>query len=73
MKKPSLIKYTDQELKDARSAGFKKKKPKKPKGKVTDQKLSAFISKMNNWTKELKEKAKIGKSLRENKSFLSGI
>jgi hypothetical protein len=56
------IKVSTDERRRARLAGFKKKKPKKPKSK-TEASCIRYIERYNNWAKELKAKAKEGAKL----------
>lgn len=58
MAKP--IKITDADVKNARAAGFKRKKPKKPKSK-TEKSLNSYIERYNGWAKDLKSKAAEGR------------
>lgn len=68
----NIIKVTAEEKRRARAAGFRKKKPKKPKSK-TERSLTNYISKYNAWAKELKEKAKEGKKLEDLKSKVASV
>ncbi len=57
-----IINVTDDDKRRARLAGFKKRKPKKPKTK-TVKSLESWISRHNKWASELKAKATKGKKL----------
>jgi len=59
--------FTNDDKRRARLAGFKKKAPKKPKGK-TENSLQGYLSRYNDWVKEMKNKAKEGKKLDDLKS-----
>lgn len=50
-------KYTSEELRDARRNGWRKKKPKQPK-RVTVQSAQTYLSRWNDWVRELKKNAK---------------
>jgi len=54
--------FTNDDKRRARLAGFRKKAPKKPKGK-TENSLENYIDRYNDWVKEMKDKAKEGKRL----------
>lgn len=54
------IKISETEKKNARAAGFRRKKPSKPKGTITESKYNAYVRRHNDYAKALKEKAKIG-------------
>lgn len=58
------IHVSEQEKKDARSAGFKRKRPKMPKAK-TETSYNNFVKRWNDWAKALKDKAHQGKKQRE--------
>lgn len=55
-------KFTSEDLRNARKAGFKKKKPKKPKTKTYNA-LSNYQERYNQWVKDLKAAATKGKKL----------
>jgi len=55
-------KFTPEDLRNARKAGFKKKKPKKPKTKTYNA-LERFQDRYNQWVKDLKAAATKGKKL----------
>jgi hypothetical protein len=57
MKFPKKANYTSDELKKARRAGFKRKRPKQPK-RVTENSVSNYLTKYNEWVRELKAAAK---------------
>lgn len=67
----SPVKVSDAELKLARKAKFKKKKPSKPKGTMTESKYNSYIERYNSWAKEVKSYAKEGKKLESAKDKLS--
>lgn len=53
-----------QEIMDARKAGFKKKRPKKPKNKYRSlAKSEEYLAKLNEWRKDVKDAAKVGKQM----------
>jgi len=54
--------FTSDDKRRARLAGFKKKAPKKPKGK-SENSLEGYLSRYNDWVKEMKSKAGEGKKL----------
>lgn len=54
--------YTNEEMARAKMAGFKKKKPKKPKSK-SEKSIMNYITKYNEYVRELKAKAKEGKKM----------
>jgi len=58
----NIISVSEEDKRRARLAGFRKKKPKKPKSKTT-QSLTRYIDRYNIWAKALKEKASKGKTL----------
>lgn len=64
---------TKSELKEARKAGFKRKKPKKPTGKKSVTSIEGYIDRYNSWVKDAKEKAKEGRKLEVLKKDLSKI
>ena len=66
-----FTKVSSLELKDARSAGFKRLKPKKPKGKFSMIKFDNYKQKFNAWAKDVKSHAKDGKKIRADKDKLS--
>ena len=66
------ITITEQEKSDARSAGFKRKRPKLPKSK-TETSYANYVGRYNDWARALKEKAKAGKSKRELKDKFSKL
>jgi hypothetical protein len=57
-----LISISEDDKRRARLAGFKKRKPKKPKSK-TVQSLERFITNYNRWATALKQSATKGKKL----------
>lgn len=57
-----LISVSEEDKRRARLAGFRKKKPRKPKTKSVAS-LTRYIDRYNNWAKELKAKASKGKHL----------
>jgi len=46
--------YTDDQLKNSRKAGFKAKRPKKPKASATKKVLENWIGRYNDWVKKVK-------------------
>lgn len=54
---PKKAKYTSDELSLARAAGFKRKRPTQPKGKLTEDKVRRYLERHNAWVKDLKRKA----------------
>jgi len=58
--------YTEQELKDAKLAGFGRNKPKK-KAFKTEKQANDYIEKYNRWVGWMKDKAKEGKEKRKKK------
>jgi ADP-glucose pyrophosphorylase len=58
------VKVTTDERRQARLAGFRKKKPKKPKSRTVNA-MENYISRYNDWAKELKSKAKEGKKIED--------
>jgi len=54
--------FTTDEKRQARLSKFRKKAPKKPRGK-TESSLNNFLSRYNDWVKDLKEASKRGKKL----------
>ncbi len=66
------INVTNDEMRDARAAGFRKKKPRKPKSK-TESSLLGYIERYNRWAKDLKEAAKEGKRLRDLKTKVTRL
>ena len=63
---------TTMKLKAARLAGFKKRKPKKPKSKTVSQ-MKAYISKYKEWEKEMSKYAAKGKEIQKLKDYISKI
>lgn len=64
--------FTETEKEAARAAGFKTKKPKKPKSK-TEKSLNSYITRYNAWVDKLKAKAKLGKVKVEKKKKLQSL
>ncbi len=64
------VKAEDKRL--ARSDGFKKKAPKKPKQSASMNSMENYISRYNDWAKELKERAKAGKKRDDLKKEVRG-
>lgn len=58
-----LASYSAEDLRNAKKAGFKAKKPKKPKAK-THASLTGYVERYNDWVKRMKETAKKGKELK---------
>ena len=58
----TINKFTPEELKLARKAGFKRKKPKKPSTKSYSS-MENFISRYNEWVKDLKAAASNGRKM----------
>jgi len=54
--------FSSDDKRRARLAGFRKKAPKKPKGK-SENSLENYLSRYNDWVKDMKDKAKEGKKL----------
>lgn len=50
--------YTDAEHRDAKKAGFKRKKPKKPAASASLRTLENWVARYNQWVTDLKAKAK---------------
>jgi len=62
---------SEEEKRNARAAGFKRKKPKKPKSR-TIRSMESYIERYNAWAKLLKEKAKEGKKITDMKKTVTG-
>lgn len=58
----SILKISNEDIRKARKAGFKRKKPSKPKAK-TELALENWIARYNNWVKDAKSKISDGKKL----------
>lgn len=56
----TLSKLSNEDLRKARKAKFKKKAPKKPKRNASVGVLENYISRHNDWVKEAKEAIKAG-------------
>jgi len=57
-------KVTDQQIADARKAGFRRKPPKMPTGKNrTVGSVKKHIESYNKWAKGIQEAAKLGRNL----------
>jgi len=52
----TISKLTDIELRAARSAGYKAKRPKKPKGGATLTVLENWVGRYNEWVRKAKAK-----------------
>lgn len=65
-------KYTETEMQAAKLAGFKTKKPKKPKTKTANA-LKNYIVRYNVWVDKLKAKAKVGKVKLDEKKRLDAL
>lgn len=66
----TLIKVSSEEIRKARKAGFKRKAPKKPKKSASVSVLENYISRHNEWAKELKA---AGKNVDKKKTLLKTI
>ncbi len=66
----TLIKVSSEEIRKARKAGFKRKAPKKPKRTASVTTLENYISRHNEWAKELKS---AGKNVDKKKTLLKTI
>ena len=53
----SLSKISNEELRKARKAGFKRKKPKMPKKSASYASLEGYVGRYNEWVKLAKEKS----------------
>jgi len=62
MGQTTVLKYSEEDKRNARKGGFKKKRPKKPKSK-THASITSYIKRYNQWVKDLKEAAKKGREL----------
>ncbi len=69
----SFVKVSTEEISMARKAGFKKKKPTKPKGKLTELKVKTFKDKHNAWAKEVKAYAAKQKATEKLKAEIAGL
>lgn len=58
----NIISVSEEDKRRARLAGFRKKKPKKPKTKTVPS-LTRYVDRYNAWAKDLKAKASKGKTL----------
>lgn len=65
-------KFTADDLRNAKKAGFKRKPPKKPKSKTFDS-LSNYIVRYNDYVKDLKEAATKGRKLDNLKKAVKSI
>jgi len=63
--------FTADEKRRARLAKFRKKAPKKPKGK-TEAALTNYLSRYNDWVKDLKSAASSGKKLDDLRKAVTG-
>jgi len=52
----AIAKFTRDQLKNARKAGFRRKKPNKPKAGASLNSLEAWVLRYNDWVKDMKEK-----------------
>jgi hypothetical protein len=68
-----FTKVTADDVASARKAGFKKKKPVKPKGKITEAKVKAYSAKYNDWAKGVKEAAKKHKDTQKLKDMIGAL
>jgi len=68
----SLAKFTPEDLRLARKAKFKKKRPKKPKSNTINA-METFVAKYNDWVHELKRAASDAKKIDSIKSQLRKI
>lgn len=69
---PSIKSYTETEKQAAKAAGFKAKKPRKPKAK-TERSLINYIHRYNAWVDKLKTAAKKGKGKLDKKNRLVNL
>jgi hypothetical protein len=58
----AFLKFSPEELRNAKKAGFKRKKPRKPKSKTLAA-LTSFQERYNQYVKDMKQAASDGKKL----------
>jgi len=64
----AISSISDSDLRAARSAGFKRKKPKKPKASASLSSMENFITRYNAWVKAAKDKIAAKKKKEGDKS-----
>jgi len=69
----NIVKLQAGDVSDARKAKYKKKKPTKPKGTITEAKAKAFVAKYNVWTKEVLEAAKRFRATKKIKDMIGAL
>lgn len=57
----ALKKISNEELRKARRAGFKRKKPKKPKQSASLNAMEGYVSRYNDWVNAAREKIRYAK------------
>lgn len=68
----ALSKVTAEQIRLARKAGFKKKAPKKPKQSASLATLEGYVSRHNDWAKQLKAAISAGKKREALKKAIRG-
>ena len=68
----TLLKFTPEDLRQARKGGFKRKAPKKPKSKTFNS-IEGFINRYNEYVKAMKAAAANGRKLDQMKKELQKV
>lgn len=62
--KSKIMAVTREQIREARKAGYRKKKPKKPTGKQkTMNSMDEWLSKVDDWEKDIKKAAALQKKI----------